>query len=112
MTKIKLPARGACHLVRMDPRPDSPVLAHARSTLARASGCVVSVRARLGDVDARQLDAALEALTQRYATLAEANDAQLAAAWSEFFVGYDRLLTLLRAFEAPGADPGEHPARV
>ena len=65
-----------------------------------------------GELDDLQLEAELYAQTQRYATLAEDNDAQLAAAWSEFFVGYDRLLTLLRAFEAPGADPGEHPARV
>jgi hypothetical protein len=88
-------------LKAMNRTSESPVLAHARQSLARAQASAAAVRTRLRAGELRDLDAGLAGLVESFAGLEAATDTQLPRRWSQFFACYDRVLALLRTFENP-----------
>lgn len=88
----------------MSRTPESPVLSHARQTLARARSGVAAIRARLRGAEGRNLDASLADLEESFTDLERASDAVLPQCWSKFFARYDQLLALLRSFDKPSGE--------
>jgi hypothetical protein len=104
LINVNFRERRPCDLESMSCTSESTVLAHARRSLMRVRSGVDLVRPRLHGADVRDLDTALAALADSFASLEAASDAQLPQRWSRFFACYDRVLALLRTFENSGGE--------